>query len=438
MFLMKKNKNKVTPSPEDAAGREIIAQAINQTMAMARIDINGFITHANEKFAGALACTVEQVVSMSEADFHVRNQPCTGFREAFALGKCIFGTFRRVAKTGVSVWFEGSYTPLRDEKGLIDGVIFYGIDISSTVSQALKARSIMNALSLATAMIEFDPQGNILEANENFLKVMGYSASDLNGKHHRLFCDRDFVDSPQYTDFWDRLRTGRFSSSLYKRLDKKGNTVWLEASYTPVFNADGELYKVVKFASDVTIRVQKAEKESQGASQAYLISRRTETLVESGSTIINDTVSEMQKISQSIEHSAQLVAQLGNRSEHITKIVNTIKNIADQTNLLALNAAIEAARAGEQGRGFAVVADEVRQLASRTSQSTTEIAKMIAVILQETRTAVDSINLSKGAAERGVQLANAAGDAMAGVREGTQSAVMAVSAVANKAGAITP
>uniref|UniRef100_UPI001F11DF11 methyl-accepting chemotaxis protein n=1 Tax=Pseudomonas viridiflava TaxID=33069 RepID=UPI001F11DF11 len=139
-----------------------------------------------------------------------------------------------------------------------------------------------------------------------------------------------------------------------------------------------------------------------------------------------------------IEHSAQLVVQLGNRSEHITKIVNTIKNIADQTNLLALNAAIEAARAGEQGRGFAVVADEVRQLASRTSQSTTEIAKMIAVILQETRTAVDSINLSKGAAERGVQLANAAGDAMAGVREGTQSAVMAVSAVANKAGAITP
>ncbi|WP_241151838.1 PAS domain S-box protein, partial [Pseudomonas viridiflava] len=147
---------------------------------------------------------------MSEADFHVRKQPCTGFREAFALGKCIFGTFRRVAKTGVSIWFEGSYTPLRDEKGLIDGVIFYGIDISSTVSQELKARSIMNALSLATAMIEFDPQGNILEANENFLKVMGYSANDLNGKHHRLFCDREFVDSRQYTDFWDTLRTGRF------------------------------------------------------------------------------------------------------------------------------------------------------------------------------------------------------------------------------------
>ncbi|WP_277423756.1 PAS domain-containing protein, partial [Pseudomonas viridiflava] len=152
------------------------------------------MTHANEKLASALACTVEQVVSMSEADFHVRKQPCTGFREAFALGMCIFGTFRRVAKTGVSVWFEGSYTPLRNENGSIDGVIFYGIDISGTVSQELKARSVMNALSLATAMIEFDPQGNILEANENFLKVMGYSANDLSGKHHRLFCDREFVD----------------------------------------------------------------------------------------------------------------------------------------------------------------------------------------------------------------------------------------------------
>src|SRR5690606_31851708 len=226
------------------------------------------------------------------------------------------------------------------------------------------------ALDRAMAVVEFDLSGNVLVANDNFLKVMGYGAAELKGKQHRLFCEASLVNSAEYSDFWRRLNAGEFFSGQFKRLAKNGRVVWLEASYNPVYDADGKLYKIVKFASDISNRVEKFEADSRGASRAYHISAETEKVAEHGAEVIQQTAREMRQIADNIGASARLVSQLGERSEQITAIVNTIRGIADQTNLLALNAAIEAARAGDQGRGFAVVADEVRQLAGRTSRST--------------------------------------------------------------------
>ncbi|WP_406646047.1 methyl-accepting chemotaxis protein [Pseudomonas californiensis] len=189
---------------------------------------------------------------------------------------------------------------------------------------------------------------------------------------------------------------------------------------------------MIKFASDITERVEKFESDSLGASRAYHISAETEKLAEQGASVIRDTATEMKSIADSIQASAQLVAQLGDRSEQITTIVNTIRGIAEQTNLLALNAAIEAARAGDQGRGFAVVADEVRQLAGRTSRSTAEIADMIGKILSETRNAVVSMNSTREGAQRGVDLADQAGQVIVQIRSGTSNAVEAVSVFASR------
>jgi len=192
------------------------------------------------------------------------------------------------------------------------------------------------------------------------------------------------------------------------------------------------LTKIVKFASDITERVEKFEADSRGASRAYHISAETEKFAEQGTQVIQETASEMRRIAENIGASARLVGQLGDRSEQITAIVNTIRGIADQTNLLALNAAIEAARAGDQGRGFAVVADEVRQLAGRTSRSTAEIAEMISKILAETRDAVVSMNATQEGAQRGVTLADQAGSVILQIRTGTSDAVEAVSMFASK------
>ncbi|WP_370873818.1 methyl-accepting chemotaxis protein [Pseudomonas sp. FP2300] len=188
----------------------------------------------------------------------------------------------------------------------------------------------------------------------------------------------------------------------------------------------------MKFASDISERVEKFEEDSRGASRAYHISAETERVAEQGAQVIHQTAKEMREIADNIGASARLVGQLGARSEEITAIVNTIRGIADQTNLLALNAAIEAARAGDQGRGFAVVADEVRQLAGRTSRSTSEIAEMIGMILSETRDAVASMNITHEGALRGVTLADQAGSVIVQIRNGTTDALDAVSMFASK------
>lgn len=180
--------------------------------------------------------------------------------------------------------------------------------------------------------------------------------------------------------------------------------------------------------------VEKHAADAHSATQAYHISLQTRDIAEKGAEVIQQTATGMREIAANIDGSSALIAKLGERSQQITAIVNTIRGIADQTNLLALNAAIEAARAGEQGRGFAVVADEVRQLAARTSGSTAEISSMIEMIQSETRQAIDSMDGTRDRAAQGVELANQAGTVILQIREGTSEAVQAVSAFANERG----
>jgi len=201
-----------------------------------------------------------------------------------------------------------------------------------------------------------------------------------------------------------------------------------------VYDAIGRLCKVVKYASYVTAMVEKHAADAQSATQAYHISLQTRDFAEKGAEVIQQTATGMREIAANIDGSSALIAKLGERSQQITAIVNTIRGIADQTNLLALNAAIEAARAGEQGRGFAVVADEVRQLAARTSGSTAEISSMIEMIQTETRQAIDSMDGTRDRAAQGVDLANQAGTVILQIREGASEAVQAVSAFANERG----
>ncbi|ROM60266.1 chemotaxis protein [Pseudomonas rhodesiae] len=416
-----------------------LLNAMERSMAVIEFDPQGQVLRANDNFLKTLRYRADQVVGQPHRMF------CTA---AFAhsaeyaqlwtnlrSGQFQSGTFERVAGDGQSVWLEASYNPVCDDTGRLIKVVKYAMDVTPRMQSESESNGKLEAIGRAMAVIEFNLDGTVITANTNFLQRMGYSLAQIQGQHHRIFCAPNTAGTQAYSDFWRRLNQGELFSGQFERVDKHGNTVWLEASYNPVYDAGGRLCKIVKFASDVTARVQQHAADAASAAQAYHISMTTRDIAEKGAEVIQQSASGMRDIAADIDSSSHLIAKLGERSEQITAIVNTIRAIADQTNLLALNAAIEAARAGEQGRGFAVVADEVRQLAARTSGSTSEISSMIAMIQNETRQAITSMDGTRDRAALGVDLANRAGAVIVQIREGTSEAVQAVSAFANVRGA---
>ncbi|MDQ0702246.1 methyl-accepting chemotaxis protein [Pseudomonas sp. W3I7] len=437
-MLFNAHKKTISTLQHTNAQQASLLDAIERSMAVIEFDLQGSVLRANDNFLKTMDYRAEQILGQPHRMFCTPafarsaeyNQLWTQLRN----GQFQSGTFERVAGNGQSVWLEASYNPVRDEAGQVVKVVKYAMDVTPRLQAESEANAKLGAIDRAMAVIEFNLDGTIITANDNFLQRMGYSLAQIQGKHHRLFCTPELANSTAYSDFWKRLNQGELFNGQFERVDKHGQILWLEANYNPVYDASGRLCKVVKFASDVTARVQQHAADAASAAQAYHISLNTRDVAEKGADVIQQTASGMREIAADIDTSSQLIAKLGERSQQITAIVNTIRGIADQTNLLALNAAIEAARAGEQGRGFAVVADEVRQLAARTSGSTAEISSMIAMIQDETRQAIESMDSTRDRAALGVDLANRAGTVILQIRQGTTEAVQAVSAFANERG----
>ncbi len=414
-----------------------LLKAIDRSMAVIEFDTSGRVLSANDNFLKTMHCRADDVIGQEHKRFctstYAQSAEYQLLWSRLRAGEFVSGTFLRVSGDGLQIWLEASYNPIRDEAGNVTKIVKYAMDVTEKVEAESETRSKLSALDRAMGVIEFDLNGQILCANDNLTRLLGYKAADLIGKNHRMLCPPELINSSEYRDFWQQLNRGEFFNGQFKRVGRHGNVIWLEASYNPVYDANGKLFKVVKFASDITSRVEQHERDASSAAQAYHLSVETQTVTEQGTQVIHQAASEMRQISSSIEASSRIISQLGERSEQITTIVNTIRSIAEQTNLLALNAAIEAARAGDQGRGFAVVADEVRQLAGRTSRSTAEISEMIGMIQTETQQAITSMDLTRNNAIKGVELADQAGAVIVRIGEGTSNAVDAVRAFAQDA-----
>nr|WP_201006717.1 PAS domain-containing methyl-accepting chemotaxis protein [Pseudomonas cichorii] len=429
-MLFNSNKKELISLQQTIEQQAWLLKAIDRSMATIEFDLNGIVLSANDNFLKTMHYRREDVVGKEHRIFclpeYARSAEYSQLWSRLRAGEFVSATFRRVAGNGQTVWLEASYNPVKDESGKTVKIVKYAMDITAKVQADSEAKNKLQALDRAMAVIEFDLEGRILCANSNLTNLMGYSEKELIGKNHRLLCPQEISSSSEYVDFWKRLNKGEFFSGQFKRVNRHGHVLWLEASYNPVYDTDGKLWKIIKFASDITSRVEQHERDANSAAQAYHISVQTRKVTEQGTQVIQQAATEMRQISVNIEDSSRIITQLGERSEQITTIVNTIRSIAEQTNLLALNAAIEAARAGDQGRGFAVVADEVRQLAGRTSRSTAEISEMIGVIQNETRQAIDSMDNTRNNAVKGVDLADQAGSVIVQISEGTSNAVDAV------------
>lgn len=241
------------------------------------------------------------------------------------------------------------------------------------------------------AVIEFTPDGTITNANQNFLNAMDCKLEQIKGKQHKIFCDENFYrDNP---NFWGNLANGNYQTGRFLRRSLSGRSVWLEATYNPILDGQGKVYKVIKFASDISERVNNAINTMNLAAQT---SEKTSALTTTAMRELDNSVNTSVQIASQVENTAQVGQELNLKSKNIQEIVTTIRSIADQTNLLALNAAIEAARAGDSGRGFAVVADEVRKLAARSASATSDIAEVVrenAGLIDKIDTGLKEINV---------------------------------------------
>lgn len=342
------------------------------------------------------------------------------------------GALQLETKNGKEAWYRSIVQPrIQSEEGIVL-IDVYSIELTRTISKSKELEDMLAALDRSSAVIEFSLDGIILNANDNFLKGMGYSKSQIIGKHHKIFCDPKDAESQAYQDFWQRLRAGEFVSERFKRLDSHGHIVWLEASYNPVHDDSGKLYKVIKFATVITEQMNREFAISETSEIAYEISKKTDANTLKGMEVVESTVQTMGELSAQMGSAGKGIFELNTQSMKVSDLVESIRGIADQTNLLALNAAIEAARAGEQGRGFAVVADEVRQLASRTSSATEEIIKVVGENKKLTEQAVSLIEEGMEKARKALELSTDAGHVMKDIQTGARQVLDAVSQFNNK------
>ena len=382
--------------------------SINRNVAEIRFRPDGSVIYASNIFLEMLGYKLEEIAGQHHRIFCEKNYASTAdysrFWQKLADGHPLSGLFRRLRKDGNLILIEATYIPVQNQDGKVIEIIKIGSDVTQRENELLSLRAVHAAISRSMAEIEFTPNGDILHANENFLRAMGYRLSDIKGRHHRMFCFDNFYQ--ENTNFWQSLKGGTFFSGQFERKTASGETIYLEATYNPVVDEVGQVVKVLKFATDVSSQKHKADEIRQAAELSFTTAEETSQISVRGMESLASSIELSQSTLNLINGAVILITQLNAQAKDIEKIVTTIQGVAEQTNLLALNAAIEAARAGEMGRGFAVVADEVRQLAARTSSATVEIQNVVTANGKLTQQLnIDMNSIARSAEENNDQIA---------------------------------
>ena len=328
--------NQTTPSGSSLS--DAIVKAIEQTMPIIEFKPDGTIVRANDLFLAATGYTLKDIQGQHHRIFMKADEAAKPaykeFWSALAAGTSKSGQFERVTKSGSTIWLEASYTPVQDANGKTVSVIKFAQNVTEARKAALADAAKMAAIDRSMAVIEFKPDGTILRANPAFLSVMGYTEGEIAGKHHRLFVSPEETRSPEYASFWQELAAGKMKSGQFHRLAKGGKAVWLEANYNPVFDLEGRVERVVKFATDITEKVESARNTEVALKQVREAERVREEL--------NRTLEEMSTPVMPIWDGILLLPLIGvvdsSRTDHaVTKTLERINETRAKVFLLDIS-----------------------------------------------------------------------------------------------------
>ena len=390
--------------------------AIGKSQAVIEFDPDGTIRNANENFLETVGYSLAEIKGQHHRIFVDPEQRESDAYQAFwaklRRGEFDSGEYKRVAKGGREIWLQATYNPIFDSAGRLWKVVKYASDITATMLRRASAEGQIAAIDKAQAVIEFELDGTIRNANENFSRAMGYSLAEIRGKHHSMFVDPVERESPEYRAFWAKLGRGEFDSGQYRRFAAGGREIWLQASYNPILDATGKPLCVIKYASDITERVRFAEAlrsavaETQAAVKATIdgdLSKRVDLTGKTGelaelSAGVNsliDTVSALirqiaasaaqvkgglDEISQGntnlSQRTSEQAASLEETASSMEEMASTVKKTAENATL-ANELAIAAQTQAEKG---GTVVDSAVGAMSGINAASGKIADIIGVI----------------------------------------------------------
>ncbi len=358
--------------------------AMNRAQAVIEFNMDGTIVTANENFLRAMGYSLSEIQGKHHSMFVVpADRDSAAYREFWAKlnrGQFDAAEYKRIGKGAKEIWILATYNPILDETGKPFKVVKFATDVTAQKLKAADSDGQIAAIRKSQAVIEFNMDGTIRTANANFLEAMGYTLAEVQGKHHGMFVAPNERNTPEYREFWNRLNNGQYQAAEYKRIAKGGREIWIQASYNPILDLNGKPFKVVKYATDVTVQAVLRKKAENARGFIATVADGSEEMsasIREISETMTKSKANAAAATGRIDAADQQAQKLNDAAQAMSGIVELIGNITGQINLLALNATIESARAGEAGRGFAVVASEVKNLANQAKHATDTISKEI-------------------------------------------------------------